>query len=603
MKHRLSTVTSAAAALCLFALSTGGVAHAGVTDDLARWLDRDTPIVIRTEPLQLQRATERAIWLGIPEAARARDLSRVLGQSGLGADLLTRRGWHDAGFDASAPILMGLAAINAPAMTSAINAARRGRLVAPPIWRNRIVMRVRDPGRVDSLVKRVARLMPMLSGVSTVETPLIARLLKASVMQSLRLAAELKRRGVLAVGYIDPLQSYVFVFRRGNTLIVDVLGTFNGVRPTWTRMRSRMLSVLDRGAGRFSRRLSSGAATMLRAPGTAVWIDAVRLYDAVDAFRKLNILSMFFAGVLGNRIPSPTATCASFRRVARAGPFKDMAVRSMIRTRSIELETAWGMRTLFKMSAPFIIQNDQLPLPKVGPRGPVATGALFVRGLGALRAVPRPAALQSSFWQTWRDAARCGRAATSTLGLFGWPQLLGLFMNDLAKINSSARTLVDGTRNAVLSLRKYSSQLKGLELTVAASGTKPAMNAARRMVRTLFGRPTTHRRKGGPIATPITTWGSGPMRPFSFRTVLGRDALGLSLPASGVARYLGARPAPAHGARGIIGTINADLTRLLPDLVPGYAGRHLGTKLRRLTGTLEVMPETIVLSTHIGFAP
>jgi hypothetical protein len=480
------------------------------TAALARQLDGDAPLASRADIPQLEQLIALARRTGLPGANQTAFLVSAGATALVGFDPLSSAGWFYGGFDGDGAILASYGAIDGKAARAA---AARGGKGAAVFWRSRLVIPVDDAGRADSSLRRFARLPGM---ASTGSAGAVGRLLGTG--NGGAAARALRANGVVAVGKLPVVETLIFLRRKGAVAIVDLLTPFGGVPVRWDRDRARLQRLVGRAPTGLA--VTGGAAATLRKPGLTLWADATAAYDAAGLLELDLDLRLRRAGAGG--LPGLTnrpKVCASFRDVVTAGPFEDVAFRAAVGTpvrrttwhASLRAGLTWGLRGPFKLANHFLVADDRLLDPgRMQGTIPLA-GAIYLKSLEPIRTLPRPKVYQLERPELRYTLAGCGVRAVPTTALFGWPQLLAMFLDQVAGIHPQAAALVRGTRNSGFAFRQLALHRSGLRGFVEGSFDPAVVPYLDRYLDALFG---ARRAANEPHQRPHTTWGAGPIRPY-----------------------------------------------------------------------------------------
>lgn len=577
----------------LLALGQVRAARADPTTDLARHLDGDVTAVLRLDFTELENLVELYRTSGRPGAENTVLLASAAGLAGLGFDPLVAAGWLAAGFDSTAPILIGLAAIDEQAA-----AARFGGAAKRPVWRSRLIARAADPPRAEATLRKLAGLLPDLYPVTPANGSALSRAL-GTTGDPAALVAELGRAGVVVAGRLPAPDTLILAHLDRDTVIVDLLSGF-AAPLRWRDDRGAITRLLGRRPRpALAARLGRGAAARLRGPGTVLWLDPRRLLIVHEALRQQTALAERRRDPGASVEPRPAA-CQSFDQIADAGPFTDLALTFRVTLRDashgprVAMTTAWGLRAAYRLAASLLVEDDGLldPRDAVAHHGAALAAVTHLRGLDPLRHLPRPALLDRRRPDIQLALEQCGAAAGAVLIGFGWPQLLGAKLDEIASIDPDAATLVGAARNAALAVRHIGPQLRTLIGAGELSFDPAAAPLIEKYYRTVFGGPNS-RRFGG---LRFTTWGHGRIRPYR----LAHDdhpRYGAGVGNRGLTWYLAlGRPAPErHPA---LALLIADPTRIAAQLAqnPDRTLSAIGRRLTPVAATLAGFEATLRLS-------
>jgi hypothetical protein len=305
----------------------------------------------------------------------------------------------------------------------------------------------------------------------------------------------------------------------------------------------------------------------------------------------------------------PPARCADVDAIAASGAFEDLALSVTVvpgRNRSRILVAAeWTLRRGYGLSSALRIGDDRVLDPQelvVGNRSAALAGAVYLRELAPLRALPRPPLLASTD-RVSAAAIGCGDRATGIAWMFGWPQLFGQFVHEVAAVHPDAERALRALRNAGFAVRNASTRRPKLVATVEASMDPGVSKLVEGWFDLAFGARAQVRARD-PRVPAHTTWGKGPLRPWSLRSA-GTHLFGAGM-GDGATRWYLQQGRPSRPQRpDLIAEVYADLGTLWrqiePELPELAAGKALWHRMRNLSATLRLGTETLEAVAEVGF--
>jgi hypothetical protein len=508
-ERRVAAAVTAAVAMLLAA----SPARADTTSELAAWLPADAPVVLRIDPAAADGVMALAQELRLPGlSGNGLLLVKLAARATIGFDPTSSEGWHRAGFDRDAPVLIAVARIDLAAAAAAYQAPKSDAAdPRAPVWHSRLVWRARHaPGARDAL----RELLALAPG--------------RPVNAGRAVAARLLAPGVLAVARVE-----------GDVVVVDFLASWAGGESA----DELVARLPGKPAGRgFADRPSTGAAAELGRVGLTAWVDPARAIDAWVALRQSLGVRLFRAGLTEEPRADHRAACAGVRAAATGGAFTDLAVRLEAGPGSATTRTVWGLREPYGLAARLVAADDRLLSPPA-LAGAVVAGVLYLRGLAPLRALPRSEAFSGGLRRLREAIDACGPAGAAVVAAVGWPQVTGMMLDDIASIGPEAEILVEGVRNLGFAIQRASLDRDRLIGVAEASVSVEAAALIERIAGVFFG----NRTERSAADRPHTTWGVGPARLFRRSAAGDRAVFGFGRAGESVRWYLGG-PADAAAA-------------------------------------------------------
>ncbi len=588
-----------AVAVAIALASPGSYAHASPTTKLASFLDGDAAVALRVDLGHLEEAIELYRTSGIAGASETVFMASALSAAILGFDPSTRNGWLAAGFDPRAPILAGLGAIDEAAALRIYRGPRQPRTAT--FWRGRIVLSIHDHARARASLGKLAKLLPELHQVEAGKGAALLRSLGGKANSGKVLVTELARAGVLSAGRLPVGDQLLFTHTVGDVAIIDFIGGF-ATSLSWRKDRAAILALLARRPGKkgLTSRLGSGAARRLTEPGIVLWVDPNRLLVTREAIRRDRSLRSARARHTG---PPAAALqpqlCAQFAEIANHGPLADLALvtrispRTAIATAHIETTLAWGLRPAYRLAAAFLARRDGLidVRAAVTSKGAAIAGALYLRSLEPLRALPRPELIDKGRADLLLAMDKCGVAATTVLLAWGWPQLLASRIDAIAAVHAGAATLVASTRNAVFAIDRVGLDLAGLSAGLAISFAPGASSLIDGYLDHVFGAGQRHPR----AQRPYTSWGHGHIRPYAMSSP-GLRIYGAVVDPSALPWFLALPAGKPQPASAVIAELIANPHSIISGLATGSgSGAELARRLLPFSKLTELFESSLAI--------
>jgi hypothetical protein len=512
-------VLLALAAIALLPATAAAAAPAELAE-----IEADAALVASGSPAELA-----AVFAALGEQsgvnAMAIGLGRRAAAATLGWDPGDPAAWAAAGFDHGRPLWISVT------IDSAAAAARYRRLstrkswdaaaladLPPALWRVRLIA----PGIERRAAAAALARVPGL------------RWHTERWWESLPGARAPHRRDVVAVAAIAG--GWAVARSARGALIIDV------VRPAFATAAiardsvagAAILAVADSPPRRRSLAASPPPAWP-RAGGLALWLRASALIDIGRAVQQE--IHIAFADADPDRrgagawLPNPR--CDSFSALA-GGMLTDASVRVGAAAGALGVEIVFGAASAGALA-------KALPRREAGASAHGAGGlawlAVFTGGSDELRRLPRPEVMQS-----WPDMLAHLRGCEEHYGwtarIFGWPQIAGLFLSELASLGPRGAAIAAGARGAAAVVRRWADRPLAIEAAVEAALDPGGADTAAGLLDLTF--------LEGDRARPVERWGQGRLRPYLIRDA-GRAVAGATFGGDRTARWFHAarRGAPA----------------------------------------------------------
>lgn len=383
-----------------------------------------------------------------------------------GVDMAKPATWSETGIDMDSPIAVGLAVVDVKlaekafkAMTDAKATEKSNAKVARPWIGTRVVMRVSDAAKIKKLMEGVAA----KSGGALIFVEKADAAVWTGDMKGADKA--LKKAKVVAIARAG--NTTVVARLDGDWLIVDIAEPFAGdaMAFDWKRDGASLLKWHGRkiGKGGATALLGKGAGARMADADFGIWSEPNRVLDTgkatgwskvvgalqgIDAAQRKTIAAAGAAEV---------QRCEELRPVAQTGAFEDLAWTMRITPSSVEMSWAYGLRKAYALASAFLTGSDGL-LDVGSTSDAVIVGAMFLNGLGPIRALPRPGVFAKGTNDTNTAMYECGWGGYMAGVAFGWPHLLGMAIDDAAQADPKAKDFVDNVRNVAVALRNVSTR-------------------------------------------------------------------------------------------------------------------------------------------------
>ena len=464
---------------------------AGADEELLSWVDRDAAVVVRLDAATLEGLVDLAGSVD-GQGNRWRVLVIAGGSALLGFNVLSTQGWDQAGLATGSPVLVQVTAIDRA--RAALSTASTS---DPPFWRSRVVMRAADSDALEKTllaIPAVSSRLPLKGG----DEQSIASVVGAGPKSARSVVRDLRRAGVFAVGTAPHLGATVFFHRHGNVIVVDILSPFGRDQIRWQPQRASVLRLLAR---RGDMKSAPGASTAdLGRSGLALWSQPQPLVAVIEA-QELEAAGPNSSAHLYSR-------CRPLRDVAAGAPFEAFSVSLGIDKHAV---SARATLTLAE-GEPLQQHLEVAPAPVLNSQaGEGLIGAsLYLRQIASLRKLKRPMLLKQSWEAPFRSARECGTPAQVALLIFTWPQLIGLFADELAAVSPNIEAVVSSVGALGVVVRRVGKSRQSWSGVVEAAVQAPAANIVAGWHDLVFG----FRRQ----SAQRIRWGRGPMRPYQLGT-------------------------------------------------------------------------------------
>ncbi len=523
-------------------------------------VDGDALLVARLEPSTLLQ-----VWSLLRSRSQALEALSVLialTSRGLaGSDLTTTAGWTEAGFSADQPVWISLARA----------VPRAGR--ALPLWHSRAQLPISDAGRILTTLRALGRSLPEAVFIDAGAETALQTLMAAPSGAGVQILSGLRRRGVVFVAVWR--QQLVVVRRDAAALRVDALAHLAGGAWTW-RHRSALWQALDRVAKNDT--LTRATAALPEGPAIFLWSAAEAVWRDGSAVEQANFLAYGMRRALPPR-------CKGFARWSETIALENAALVISPQPKGLALRLSWGLRdeAIARVLATAHHRTPQLtahgvsrePLAKHassdktrkrvqrqrGRAAAAVTGAVHLQRPGALRSLQRPAILGPPIRGLRRAIAACGATAAVLTYGFGWLELAGKMLDDIASINNTSARLVDGLGPASFAVWQLASTASALIAAGELSLADAAAADLQRLFAQLFGASRIERLDG----RETRLWGTTPVLAFQLPQ---RHSVGAATGVGALRRWLGRRPRPVNA----LASLHVDLEMLAEQL--GAHGDH-----------------------------
>lgn len=494
-------------------------------------LDNDAGLVISLTIAQFQELHDLVV-AAFPEEAGSLNLAAMGATAILGFHPFQTKAWKSIGFKPGARMLMQIGAID----RRAARKADRGKGVA--LWRTRIVVEASDVAKARSALSQIRfRQRSKLED----KDPIFDALLQTSGKAATQLKKKLRAAGVLLLAQPAPLPGLLLISQKGDLFVIDLLAPYgpSDLKWRWSNHQALLLKMVSRRRQLLPKDVPGAEA--LAEGSLGVWLRGDLVGEALAA----NELDTEAPRAMLRRRPS----CEDFAELSRQSEFQALSLVASLRPDRLEADLRWHLSE--ESQLPELLRTEAAPLQSA-TKQPLRIGLNLARP-GQLRGRPRPPV--ASAWDSlWSSTSSCGPASKVLALAFAWPQIGGLFLDELSALHPEAKTLI--TELGPSALAAYG-DAKDQELIGEAWVRKPGDRIARKWLKSLFG----HQRS----SKKVTRWSRGNMRPYAISRETG----------SVIGAFLGRgrkeMKVSAIGKRGsapsAIFELSAEPRRLHPDLL------------------------------------
>jgi hypothetical protein len=457
-------------------------------------LGPDASAILAIQVSQVRELRE-LLLNSVPELRSTIDLAGLGVTAMLGWNIFDEEAWKVSGFDPTARLL---ARISAQGASSKTMKRPKTSLLGSRLWRVRMVIPASDPLRAKAALSKIRfRERSRLDD----QGAKLATLLNLDARTAGTVQARLVKAGVFLVAKPKGMGALVLIAQRGAHFVIDLVqprGPAAGQNP-WPRHHEDLLRWLETKRKRGTPRgdvTNARAARDLGDTPLGLWLEpkgiAAMLFEA-EFDRGPDEMSV------GGK-----SACKPFVELANASHFSALSLRSSVATSAIHLQLRWHLRK--RSVLPSVLRTKPTRLLAGSASGasnaPPLHALLRLDAPARLRSLPRPPVAQT--WdRLWREAQACHPIAKNFAGVFAWPSIAGVFIDEVAALHSEAETLL--------------SNLGGVAFTITDTGAAqtlqgeawlrdPAPAIAGQWLDTLFGH--------GKSQQGFQQWGRGHMRPY-----------------------------------------------------------------------------------------
>jgi hypothetical protein len=445
-------------------------------------LDSDAGLIISLKISQIQDLHDLVVDT-FPKDRGSLNLAAMGATAMLGFHPFQSAAWSDKGFATDSRMLMQIGAID----RKAARKADRGKGVA--LWRTRILLRASDAGKARETLSRIR-----FRKASRLEDPpdkSFDELLGARGGAASKLKKKLRAAGVFLVAEPAPLPGLLLISQRGDLFVIEVLAPYgpSDLAWKWGDHQDLLVTMIQRKRQLLPSDVPGSEA--LSDGSFSVWLRGGLVGEALAA----NELDAEAPRSMLRRRPA----CEPFAQLARRSEFQALSLVGNFRPDAVLAELRWHLGE--KSDLPSLLGTESAPLLRASKQPLRATVRLAQPGnfRGRKRA-PVAAAWDS----LWRQARLCGPASRVLALALAWPQIAGLFLDEVSALHPEASSLIDSLGS--LQLAAFG-EAKNQELLAEAWVQSPGDGHARKWLKALFG----HERKG----KKITRWSRGKMRPYA----------------------------------------------------------------------------------------
>lgn len=528
------------------------------SDDAIALLDGDAGLVVSVRVSQFERLLELAVE-SFPEARGSINLAAMGATAMLGFQPFQTASWVDRGFSAQSKILVQVGAINRS------NARMVDRGKGATLWRTRIILRAADAKKARVSLSRI-RFRQRAGTDSQSSDKDFAAMLDLDDRTAAKLKKKLQGAGVFFVAKPAPLPGLLLISQRKDLFVVDLLAAYGPSDAAWKwgDHQSLLLQTVRRRPDALGTPMP-GASALRDAP-VALWLRTAQAGESLAAAE--------LDGVAPDAKIRRRPRCEAFAALARHSEFPALSLRAEFHTRKLALDLRWHIKPESKL--PTLLTTASAPL--LTTRKQALHAIVRLAQPGAFRG--RARAPVAKAWDVlWDSARRCGTGSKAFSLAVAWPEILGLFLDELSALHPQARAVIDSLGALAISAQgNWDEQ----ELVAEAWVREPGAQFAKQWLKTLFGHEKQDDRS--------MHWGRGRIRPYAIAKEAG----------SVIGAFLGpgrqARELASTGARGSAGDsifqLRAQPSALRPEILPSPIGKILSS-WRELSANLSLSSDTL----------
>jgi hypothetical protein len=492
------------------------LAHA---DRGATFIDDDAAVVARIDVGPLYQLLD----LGARAGGDLANLTAILGTASrfkLGHNLLTHKGYRQAGFDERRPIWLQLGAIDKRKVEGAFAHLATAhdwtnktlRKSPKAVWRSRLIIPIRNRKRAQQTLAKLLGAVATMEPVSSKSGERLAVLVGERPRKSAEVVARLRRAKVTYIGWAQPLDAYLALRVVRGYAVIEVVGTFAGVPLVWARDRKKLLggmAPIRRRKGGFSVRTRNRRA--LTQPGVHLWIGSANSTTAMMAIGLTDRLRTIAAHLpqskaRGQRAGKREPDCVALEALGEKGQVRELLVSIRPHKRRLELDFGWLLRKVDWVQAMHRPGNE---IAAPGADKSVATATAFLGHGDRLAKLWRPAPLARGLASGLRALVACPGGSFSLFALLRWPELAAAFVADLRATNPTAKRITEHLHSPALAIKVPANPSR--ESGIMAFDAALADNEARQEAAELFVQAFGASRKGD----GYRLWGNGRYTPFA----------------------------------------------------------------------------------------
>jgi hypothetical protein len=160
--------------------------------------------------------------------------------------------------------------------------------------------------------------------------------------------------------------------------------------------------------------------------------------------------------------------------------------------------------------------------------------------------------------------------------VFGWPQTLSLFLDEIAALDPSAEAGISGLRNVAMEVEELSWDPEKIVGSIEVSVDAGASRAIKGWLDKVFGAKKEHKRP-----KRHTTWGSGLIRPYAWQRSGSTWSVGAALGGIDIGQRL-ARVPPVRKGEPPLAELSIDIERTLADLGWSPTGKLIAARFGKV---------------------